>query len=144
MAGNEVMHTPGPWRWELNLKHKSLSLNGGNPKQGFGAFDLDILQFRRWGMSGATAYFRNEHNIMVPAASLAKIAPGREHHAGWFQLLSHPDADLIAAAPDLLAACRALLPEGWGDDNTMDHMPGVKLARAALRKALSPSVPEVK
>jgi len=31
---------------------------------------------------------------------------GREHHSYWFQGLSHPDADLIAAAPDLLAACR--------------------------------------
>lgn len=42
---------------------------------------------------------------------------------------------LIAAAPDLLAALKALLPEGWGDDDTMDHIPGVKQARAAIAKA---------
>ena len=27
---------------------------------------------------------------------------GREHHKSWHQLLTHPDARLIAAAPDLL------------------------------------------
>lgn len=45
------------------------------------------------------------------------------------------NARLIAAAPDLLTSLKALLPEGWGDDDTMDHMPGVKLARAAIAKA---------
>lgn len=45
------------------------------------------------------------------------------------------NARLIAAAPDLLAALRGLLPEGWGDDDTMDHMPGVKAARLAIAKA---------
>ena len=36
------------------------------------------------------------------------------------------------AAPYLHRAVKALLPEGWGDDDTMDHLPGVKLARYAL------------
>jgi hypothetical protein len=50
--------------------------------------------------------------------------------------LNNPaNADLIAAAPELYKAVLALLPEGWGDDDTMDHMPGVKRARAALAKA---------
>ena len=40
----------------------------------------------------------------------------------------------IAAAPDLLAALKALLPEGW-DDGVMDHMPGVFAARSAIAKA---------
>ncbi len=39
------------------------------------------------------------------------------------------------AAPVLLAALKELMPEGWGDDDTMDHMPGIKLARLAIRKA---------
>jgi len=34
----------------------------------------------------------------------------------------------------LLEALKALLPEGWGDDDTMDHMPGVKLARLAIAR----------
>lgn len=45
------------------------------------------------------------------------------------------NAHLLAAAIDLLAAVKALLPKGWGDDDTMDHMPGVKLARLAIAKA---------
>ena len=52
-----------------------------------------------------------------------------------FNLDSGHASRLAAAAPDLLAAVKALLPEGWGDDDTMDHMPGVKLARAAIAKA---------
>jgi hypothetical protein len=35
---------------------------------------------------------------------------------------------------ELLAACEALLPEDWRD-GTMDHMPGVAIARAAIAKA---------
>lgn len=38
---------------------------------------------------------------------------------------------------DLLNAVRKLLPRGWRD-GTMDHMPGVKIAREALAKAKSP------
>ncbi len=36
------------------------------------------------------------------------IAPeaGREHHKDWHQLLTHPDARLIAAAPELLEALK--------------------------------------
>lgn len=45
------------------------------------------------------------------------------------------NARLISAAPDLLAALKELLPEGWGDDETMDHIPGVAKARAAIAKA---------
>lgn len=41
-------------------------------------------------------------------------------------------------APDPLTerladALRMMAPEGWLDDDTMDHMPGIKEARAALR-----------
>ena len=42
------------------------------------------------------------------------------------------------ALSDLYEALVELLPEGWGDDDTMDHMPGVKKARAALAKAKGP------
>jgi hypothetical protein len=44
------------------------------------------------------------------------------------------NARLIAAAPELLAACKALMPEGW-DEGHMDHMPGIKLARLAIARA---------
>jgi hypothetical protein len=54
------------------------------------------------------------------------------------------NARLIAAAPELYKALKALLPEGWGDDETMDHMPGVKLARLALAKVSVPRTEAVK
>lgn len=36
---------------------------------------------------------------------------------------------------ELLAAMKALIPEGWGDDGTMEHMPGIQQAREAIAKA---------
>jgi hypothetical protein len=56
-------------------------------------------------------------------------------HSSGDLVATKADAALIVAAPDLLAALKALLPDGWGDDDTMDHIPGVKQARAAIAKA---------
>lgn len=36
---------------------------------------------------------------------------------------------------DLLAAMAELMPDGWADDETMDHMPGIKAARLVIAKA---------
>lgn len=94
-------HTPGPWRWELNEKHKSVNLCGGNPKEGFGRYDLTVLGFDRWGMNGAAPRFRDERCILHRAEKFATVAPGREHHQDWFKLIDHPDARLIEAAPEM-------------------------------------------
>lgn len=95
--------TPGPWRWEVNLKSKDINLVGGVPR-----YDLTVMDFVRYGTGGASPRFRIDHepgfNIMERAETMVKIVHGREHHAGWFQTLLHPDANLIAAAPDLLVA----------------------------------------
>ena len=40
------------------------------------------------------------------ADELAVAVDGREHHADWFADIDHPDARLIAAAPDLLVAAQ--------------------------------------
>lgn len=48
---------------------------------------------------------------------------------------------LIAAAPELLTACKALLPKGW-DKGHMDHMDGIKAARLAIAKAEGRGDPE--
>lgn len=100
-------HTPGPWRWELNVKHHGLELCGGRPR-----YDLTVLDFKRWGMSSAIARFRTDAhgpNTLQKATDFARPIPGREHHSSWLQAVDHPDAHLIAAAPDLLAACEAAL-----------------------------------
>ena len=97
-------HTPGPWRWEFNAKHKTVDLVGGRPM-----FDLTVMDFARWGMSHAVPRFRDTAvdgmNLMDRLCDKPEwIAPepGREHHKRWHQLVTHPDASLIAAAPDLL------------------------------------------
>jgi len=95
--------TPGPWRWELNLNSKELNLCGGrNP------FDLTVMDFVRWGMGGAAPRFNvdygNDVQIMVRCETMGVPVEGRKHHANWFQDINHPDARLIAAAPDLLEA----------------------------------------
>lgn len=93
-------HTPGPWRWELNEKSKELQLCGGVP-----TFDLTVIDFARWGMDSAVARFRADVarlNLMHHAKDFAAVVVGREHHAEWFKTLNHPDANLIAAAPELL------------------------------------------
>lgn len=96
-------HTPGPWLWELNVKHHGLELCGGRPR-----YDLTVLDFKRWGMSSAIARFRTDAhgpNTLQKATDFARPIPGREHHSSWLQAVDHPDAHLIAAAPDLLEAC---------------------------------------
>lgn len=50
------------------------------------------------------------------------------------KVVTQKSCTLHLAAADLLAACKALLPQGW-DDGVMDHMPGVKMARLAIAKA---------
>lgn len=99
-------HTAGPWRWEYNAKHKSMTLVGGKPQ-----FDLTIMDFGRWGMGGAVAVLRDTAhdgmNIMHRVCDRPDwIAPleGRVHHADWCSDITHPDMRLMAAAPTLLTA----------------------------------------
>lgn len=143
----KAQHTPGPWRWELNLKGKHVSLNGGKPR-----FDLTVLDCERWGMGSARLRLLERSGsgmmLMAPCEQFAAQVPGREHHADWFQTLNHPDANLIAAAPELLAACKALDDyQRLYESNTYDRMPGnefysgkameiVAAARAAITKAV--------
>lgn len=136
-------HTPGPWRWEFNEKHKGLHLVGGKPQ-----FDLTIIDFERWGMHKATMRLRDTahdgFNLMYRVHERADwIAPqpGREHHKSWHQLLAHPDARLIEAAPDLLEALTALIPmfAQWHEEFP-EHIgdkeyPALQQARAAIAKA---------
>lgn len=106
-------HTAGPWRWEVNPTTKHVNLCGGHRRE----FDLTVVDFTRWGMSSAMPRFRDmregELNLMTRCTEFMQVAPGRAHHASWFQLLNHPDANLIAAAPDLLAALEGLDRDGW-------------------------------
>ncbi|WP_321953143.1 hypothetical protein [Paraburkholderia bannensis] len=99
------IHTPGPWRWEYNATHRSVQLVGGRPK-----FDFTVMDFVRWGMGGAAPRFIEPSEVMNGLQLMHRIcdradwrAPfeGRAHHANWCAGLTHPDARLMAASPEL-------------------------------------------
>lgn len=117
-------HTPGPWRWELDEKNHSIDLRTSGERLG-GV----VMDFVRFGMSSAAPRFRNGP-VLVRADSFGAIEKGREHHADWFKRIDHPDARLIAAAPDLLAALRSLVD--LYDDRTSEEW---KAGMAAIAKA---------
>jgi hypothetical protein len=104
---NEAKHTPGPWQWY------------GSPKSGFYLATKHhgrevVMDFRRLGMQNAQPRFA-VGRFMVPGSELCKfeVAPeivGMEnaknnkrrvyrHDITGFD---HPDAHLIAAAPEML------------------------------------------
>lgn len=145
----QLSHTPGPWRWEVNLKSRVISLRGGNRP----LYDWTVMDFVRWGMGNAQPRFM-VNGLLCKAEDFKRIDPQREHHKAWFQLLSHPDADVIAAAPDLFEAVRLLVEckdvkdrlDGWEAGSTQEmaamaewydvNKPKAwEMARAAVAKA---------
>ena len=129
---SELKTTPGPWRWEISSG--TVRLCGGEPR-----YDLTVIDFVRKGMNDATVRFRENTpgwNIMHKAQSFAVPAPGREHHE-WFFLIDQPDAHLIAAAPDLYAACKAVLNSDMAmREEDEGHVSAtLNIVRAALAKA---------
>jgi len=128
-----MSHTHGPWKWVVNPKNHSVELSQGS----YG--DL-VMGFTRWGMDRAEPVFR-VRGVMQRASELSEVEPGREHHASWWRVLRHPDADLIAAAPELLAALEGILGI-WPHVNCVCGRSKPRIpdafydsARAAIRKA---------
>lgn len=87
--------TPGPWRWE---KRKCDGVQLYTPKNGH----CIVMDFVRQGMQSAQPRFSNRcgqplGGVMIDAVKL--------------DLDTHPDAQLIAAAPELLAEVLSLRVE---------------------------------
>lgn len=93
--------TAGPWTWQVSLDGKRIQLCGGVKR-----FDLTVMDFVRWGMSSARPRLRGpsgpDLNLMTNAEEFAVPVAGREHHKSWCQVLNHPDAELIEAAPAVI------------------------------------------
>ncbi len=134
---SEAKHTPGPWRWEINLKARRIQLCGGDPKSGFGAYDHTVMDFVRWGMNSAQPRFLDPgSSLLVEANHFAEMVKGREHHANWFQTISQANANMIAAAPDLFDALHALLAEKMSKpQDAPNYTPAERKAIDALLKA---------
>jgi hypothetical protein len=95
----EPTHTPGPWCWRISRRSHGVELKT------VGRGGIYVMGFARWGTSSAQPTFNVGH--MVKAVDLAVDIPGQEHNNTWNQTFDHPDARLIAAAPELLAALEA-------------------------------------
>jgi hypothetical protein len=119
-----VNHTPGPWKWFGNVETKEVYLATVNNGRRF------VMQFGRWGMQGAQPTFQTRaadgSGMMTAAAALAtREVPYR----GDIARINHPDALLIAAAPELLEALRVVA-------GAETLAPTIKeIARAAIAKA---------
>ena len=130
----EAKFTKGPWRWEVNKKHKNVDLCGSG---------IEVLRFQRYGMQSAQPTFtRSDDTFKLQgekASDLAVDIKGREHHSDWCQTIDHPDAHLISAAPDLYEALDNFDAYASTDVDYIGS-PFQKEVRAALAKARGENV----
>jgi len=89
--------TPGPWEWYGSLTDKSVRLQS---KVGM---RMIVMGFTRWGMQSGQPRFC-EDGLLKSVDKFFK--PRAEHHPNFDLDVDHPDANLIAAAPDMYGALK--------------------------------------
>ena len=92
--------TPWPWFWNVSLKSRCAHLES----QARGSLLETVMDFTRWGTGGAAPRFRDNEDLMQRVDMLLRPVEGREHHASWYSTISHPDAEIIARAPELISS----------------------------------------
>ena len=104
-------HTHGPWYWHIDKKNKEVYLRSSK---------MYVMGFCRYAMYGAQPIFLNELRLTQKAENFSAVVPGREHHADWYQTIDHPDARLIAAAPEMLEVITTVMrgPKNWNGCST--------------------------
>lgn len=93
--------TQGPWLWHVNVVQRTAFLGARVRTASLGFVWLDVMRFRRWGMTGAQpTFYRN--NIETNLTAFA--TPLRND-------IDHPDARFIESArqdvEDLVQALRS-------------------------------------
>ena len=148
-------HTPGPWSWFGNQHGVYLA----TPDRG----RTYVMGFRRMGLQGAQPTFR-DGGVMRPASELVRFSVGNGLAKGFsdgradgsvyrydISSIDHPDARLIAAAPDYHTAAReidrlALVIESAVRFSDPTNLAAVRAAlkanQAAILKATTPNAGE--
>lgn len=129
-------YTKGPWQWFGDAKYGGFYLATPDRGRQF------VMRFTRMGMQSAQPMFQ-VNGFMKDARDLCKFEVGNRDITGYDQAkkdpsvyrydvidIDHPDAHLIAAAPDLLEALQAIV--ALTDRNTIEF----DRAKAAIAKAL--------
>jgi len=144
---SDAKHTPGPWAWYGSTSSNSIYLATVDRGRQW------VMGFKRWGFRGAQPDFSVNH-IMTPASELVLFdvakdvkgdAAAKQEGSGVyrrdFSVIDHPDARLIAAAPDLLEALKEIAKgEGAFSRDQLTHATNTieamkEIARAAIAKA---------
>lgn len=118
-------HTPGQWSWFGNAPHDIYLATKHSGR-------TYVMGFSRWGFKGAQPVFCGER-VMQDASELITFQVGDRGVKGYaaakadpsvyrYQIdgIDHPDARLIAAAPDLLAAYRTALARAEAAEEARD------------------------